>query len=533
MPPHRLAPAARRQEARAARSIAPEPNVHALFTENMDGTLTATLTVNDRVQSLRIRDGHHTAMASYTPRARPSMRNLSSSTFTASTPTTRRASDMGSSTQDLRVGDTVDVPGGMDGIVKFVGEVRGKQGHFVGVELNRRWANRGKNDGDAEGVKYFTTSVPGAGIFLPISRATKRASLTESPASIPATPTDVHDVTISPNTNGTSTRTPPTPSIAPRFSQSVGPGRAPSPAFRPRSRPSLPRPESPLRRTQNASTATPLTNRPSLNMLSHNRLAGPRLNAPSPTPGKMAGRTPKTSNGYPSPAPTRTNGRLAVPRDDSDEIAQLRAVIQEKNEKIAVLTAEFDSHRSDFRSTLDTLELASTETERVYERRVEELLEERRNLMAQSEDVESVAHQLRQLEEVVQELEEGLEDARRGEAEARGEVEFLRGEVERVRAELRREREHNQELERERSRAVKKETKHDVEREGETDHGGEMEENEDFDKQLAHEEEKGSDRDVNGTQHPPPPAAGSVDADKWCALCEGDGHDSISCPFEK
>ena len=91
------------------------------------------------------------SMATYTPRARPSLRNLSSSTFAASTPTTRRASDMGSNTQDLRVGDTVDVPGGMDGIVKFVGEVRGKQGYFVGVELSRRWASRGKNDGDAEG----------------------------------------------------------------------------------------------------------------------------------------------------------------------------------------------------------------------------------------------------------------------------------------------------------------------------------------------------------------------------------------------
>ena len=246
----------------------------------------------------------------------------------------------------------------------------------------------------------------------------------------------------------------------------------------------------------------------------------------------MAGRASNTSNSHASPAPTRSTGRLAPPRNDSDEVAQLRAAIQEKNEKIAVLTAEFDTHRADFRSTLDTLELASTETERVYERRVEELLEERRSLMAQSEDVESVAHQLRQLEEVVQELEEGLEDARRGEAEARGEVEFLRGEVERVRAELRREREHNQELERERSYGVKKEQKHDVEREVENAHSGEMEEHEDFDKEISHEEEKPSERGVNGEKHTPP-ATESVDADKWCALCEGDGHDSISCPFEK
>lgn len=123
------------------------------------------------------------------------------------------------------------------------------------------------------------------------------------------------------------------------------------------------------------------------------------------------------------------------------DVGQLRALLREKNEKIALLTSEFDAHRADFRSTIDTLELASTETERVYEKKVEELQEELREYQSRSEDVETVAMQLKQLEELVQELEEGLEDARRGEAEARGEVEFLRGEVERGRSELRRERE--------------------------------------------------------------------------------------------
>ena len=127
------------------------------------------------------------------------------------------------------------------------------------------------------------------------------------------------------------------------------------------------------------------------------------------------------------------------PSIDDADVSTLRDIVREKNEKIAVLTAEFDGHRADFRSTIDTLELASTETERVYERRVEELTQEVRELQDRSEDVESVAQQLKQLEELVQELEEGLEDARRGEAEARGEVEFLRGEVERGRSELRRE----------------------------------------------------------------------------------------------
>jgi chromosome segregation ATPase len=131
----------------------------------------------------------------------------------------------------------------------------------------------------------------------------------------------------------------------------------------------------------------------------------------------------------------RSNG------NEPSDVGQLRALLREKNEKIAMLTAEFDNHRADFRSTIDTLEMASTETERVYERKVEELQTEIRELHDRSEDVESVANQLKQLEELVQELEEGLEDARRGEAEARGEVEFLRGEVERGRSELRRERE--------------------------------------------------------------------------------------------
>lgn len=52
---------------------------------------------------------------------------------------------------NLQVGDTVDVPGGMYGVVKFMGEVRGKKGIFAGVELSKEFAARGKNDGDVEG----------------------------------------------------------------------------------------------------------------------------------------------------------------------------------------------------------------------------------------------------------------------------------------------------------------------------------------------------------------------------------------------
>ena len=74
------------------------------------------------------------------------MRNLAQ-TNNMATPTFNKVGGP----DEIRVGDTVEVPGGMDGVVKYVGEVKGRSGHFVGVELSKQWASRGKNDGDSEG----------------------------------------------------------------------------------------------------------------------------------------------------------------------------------------------------------------------------------------------------------------------------------------------------------------------------------------------------------------------------------------------
>ena len=294
-------------------------------------------------------------------------------------------------------------------------------------------------------IHYFATTIRGAGIFLPIGRAIKRVS---------------------------SPHTPDTFNVLEKESQ-----RAPTPSLHPkvRSRPSLPRPESPLRRAMPAGgggvtfgTGDKGGSRQSLSGVSHNRPGLTKVTA-SPAPVKMTAR----------PQPIKNN-----PNPEEDEITRLRSIVQEKNDKIVELTADFDRHRADFRNTINTLDLASIETQRVYEKRIDDLLLEQGSLTAQNEDVVSVAYQLHQLEEVVQELEDGLEDARRGEAEARGEVEFLRGEVERVRAELRREKEKDQ---------VQVSTN-------------------------------------NGHQQAPVVV---FDGDKWCALCEEDGHDSISCPYEK
>lgn len=52
---------------------------------------------------------------------------------------------------DLSVGDQVDVPGSMHGTVRFVGSVQGKKGLFAGVELHSDYAAKGKNSGEVDG----------------------------------------------------------------------------------------------------------------------------------------------------------------------------------------------------------------------------------------------------------------------------------------------------------------------------------------------------------------------------------------------
>ncbi|KAI8965967.1 hypothetical protein F5Y11DRAFT_310981 [Daldinia sp. FL1419] len=420
------------------------------------------------------------------------------------------------------IGDNVEVPGNMTGTVRFVGSVAGRKGTFVGVELHPDYATRGKNSGDVDGVSYFLTSTPGSGIFVPIHKLVKQHD--SSPTPLSSFPTPGLRVAGQNATN----HTPPTPSL-PSFSKSLGPARAPSPQGK-RSRPSLPRPESPIRKLTLTPAPRPMTATPgprapsrfgtptvpklgsSIRGVPGDPNKSSRLDRkPSILPRSASAMGPTFSYDEEETTPVglhpKTNGsigsasslsfkrpasraahmneeeieRLRAQLEDRDrqlkdqastlaemesslseltmlidqseggrmragslddkDSSQLRTMLREKNEKIVTLTAEFDAHRADFRSTIDTLEMASTETQRVYDAKIRELEQELREAQERHEDVDSVARQLKQLEELVQELEEGLEDARRGEAEARGEVEFLRGEVERTRTELRRERE--------------------------------------------------------------------------------------------
>jgi hypothetical protein len=93
------------------------------------------------------------ALLSSTELARKASLNaLTGNTDTSPTGFAQPASKMaGPESPGIDVGDLVDVPGSMHGVVKFIGPVRGRKGIFAGVELSNQYATRGKNDGQVDG----------------------------------------------------------------------------------------------------------------------------------------------------------------------------------------------------------------------------------------------------------------------------------------------------------------------------------------------------------------------------------------------
>jgi hypothetical protein len=426
--------------------------------------------------------------------------------FNALTGNTTRSPALTSTMEDpsVALGDMVNVPGDMYGTVKFVGSVRGKQGKFIGVELASEFAARGKNDGDVDGTRYFDTDIPGAGIFLPVHRAEKRPSPVRSRSAYPGTPTTPSQYRLDSYTPpmaampkfsqsmGPGARPPsplsklksrrpslprpespfrkqpnlvPTPArnfsmsqrsaVPPRFTSSPAPPISTTPRAASRSA----APSRPYSRTGSRVGNRAETQRPSTSSAASIARRSPSRQVNVDQDGeiqRLMAQLEEKDRQLQEQAGSLVEMESSlkeiqelIPADGSDaegssDVFELRQAVHDREDKIQSLIDEFDAHRADFRSTIDTLELASAETERVYEAKIADLLaeiQELRELSHSREDVENVARQLKGLEELVAELEEGLEDARRGEAEARGEVEFLRGEVERGRSELRRERE--------------------------------------------------------------------------------------------
>ena len=133
-----------------------------LLSRSVRGPSTSTSTPNlNAVYAAQSRRLHpnlprKSSLAALTPRTLASIPDDSESygldTVLSETSDTMASTGQGRPvTEDAVVGDAVDVPGGMHGTVRFIGAVQGKKGTFVGIELHRDFAARGKNNGDVDG----------------------------------------------------------------------------------------------------------------------------------------------------------------------------------------------------------------------------------------------------------------------------------------------------------------------------------------------------------------------------------------------
>ncbi|SCV70104.1 BQ2448_1498 [Microbotryum intermedium] len=139
-----------------------------------NGSSTPT-TPSGRMPGIGISTPRHHAMAGLTTRSK-------TPTSTATRPLSRSTmhNSLGSSVtgfKGLQVGDLVkfEVAGNlMEGVIRFLGEVDGKDGQWGGVELDTEWSGLGKNDGSVKGVQYFACP-PLCGLFLPLQKITKKS----------------------------------------------------------------------------------------------------------------------------------------------------------------------------------------------------------------------------------------------------------------------------------------------------------------------------------------------------------------------
>jgi CAP-Gly domain-containing linker protein 1 len=76
--------------------------------------------------------------------------NVSSASSFRTAPSSTYRGDDGSNDAPPQVGDRVQAAG-MEGILRYVGEVHGKPGTWAGVELVGDYVGKGKNDGTVQG----------------------------------------------------------------------------------------------------------------------------------------------------------------------------------------------------------------------------------------------------------------------------------------------------------------------------------------------------------------------------------------------
>lgn len=82
---------------------------------------------------------------------------------------------------DLKIGSIITIPNTGRAVLRYIGPVQGKSGRFAGIELVGDNAVLGKNSGDVNGVEYFKTKQPGAGLFMAYDKLLSTLDYIESP----------------------------------------------------------------------------------------------------------------------------------------------------------------------------------------------------------------------------------------------------------------------------------------------------------------------------------------------------------------
>lgn len=339
----------------------------------------------------------------------------------------------------LRVGDSVTLPDGQAAILKYVGKIQGKMGEYAGVELVGEYASQGRHSGTYNGVAYFTTSQPNAGLFITYSKLIGANSITRSPRAL-RTPSlrasgvtrPVHLPPVAQPDLGGSPMSPsrkqsllarPRKSIAdqslmasPAKKRATGlsPAKEASPTATRRLGVSSTPQRTGLVTSRKVSMASDIGTAPSVDEFATlTRELREARNAIADKDAQLEHQSQILREMEQSLAELEkiatANGNRPCGGEDTD--ALLRA-IDEKDKKIISLKHEFEEKRKEFRETIDGLQDEIQETSELYEAEIRSL---KQNLGQAAE----VTTRIVELEQIVASLESGLKSSQTSEQNAR------------------------------------------------------------------------------------------------------------------
>ncbi|GAO51266.1 hypothetical protein G7K_5372-t1 [Saitoella complicata NRRL Y-17804] len=381
----------------------------------------------------------------------------------------------GTSLDDISIGETVEVMGDegpVRGVIRWIGEVDGKPGMFVGVEALEGF--KGKNSGDVAGKVYFKTK-PGMGIFTKkVTRVPPKMASLSAEATTPSRGPLRTKSALSSSSSTTTASTSVTRKALGVSSPATGPKkpmartptavRSPAPTAK---APSGVENVAALKREianlkEQMTTAKEFEGQlAQLEALLQEKAAEVKQlkierDARTEELSRMANEFTELQGFIVSQAQPTSTGA-----ERSAELDELRRQLREREERLERLSRERETLRQDFRTTIDALNQSSDETTRVYEAEIAKLSEllhqspdeQIQNYVARIHELErlyeesrmavedsaqaDVMEDLRSLEEMTRELETGLNEAteqieiwRNRATEAEGQVAALKAVLE-------------------------------------------------------------------------------------------------------